>query len=260
MSKKIIKLSEKDLHNIIKESVEKIIHENYKMDSVEDVLEYMWLKPKLTNLNVDIFVDDGGAYIRHKHELLLLVRNSYDKSINEFIPISVSKDPIILDDDNEFNISYNDIFDVQDFIVANLNLLEDLANRKISQISFAQSISSPSYSLSEEKMVINEMSTLKKEDTNLPMDIWVDETATFQGHAPRLKFRASRDQRTTREFSSMLLTNPPKIENFPNNSPLRKRDIEKLEIFVLNNLEILLKLAYGEIDFLTEFLPRLKLV
>jgi hypothetical protein len=102
------------------------------------------------------------------------------------------------------------------------------------------------------------MSTLRKEDTNLPVDVWVDEGATFQGHAPRLKFRASQEQRTTREFSSMLLTNPPKIENMPKNSPLRKKDIEKLESFVINNLELLLKLANGEIDFTTEFLPNVK--
>ena len=44
----------------------------------------------------------------------------------------------------------------------------------------------------------------------------------------------------------------------PKNSPLRKKDIEKLESFVINNLELLLKLANGEIDFTTEFLPNVK--
>lgn len=28
----------------------------YKMDSVEELMEYMWLRPKVTHLNVDIFV------------------------------------------------------------------------------------------------------------------------------------------------------------------------------------------------------------
>ena len=70
------------------------------------------------------------------------------------------------------------------------------------------------------------------------------------------KFRASNEQRTTREFSSMLLTNPPTIENMPDNSQLRKKDIEKLKKFVVNNLELLLKLANGEIDYVTEFLPK----
>jgi hypothetical protein len=258
MGKKIIRLTEQELHNIIKESVERIIHENYRLDSIDELMEFMWLRPKVTQLNVDIFVDDGMSYVRHGHELLLFVRNGYDKSINDFIPFSVSTNPIVLDDVMDFNISYEDIFCVQDFILANLKSLQALANRDISQILFVQSIRIPSYALCEEMKLLTEMSTLRKEDTNLPMDIWVDEGATYQGHAPRLKFRASREQRTTREYSSMLLTNPPTIENMPSNSPLRRKDIEKLESFVINNLDLLLKLANGEIDFATEFLPQLK--
>lgn len=212
MKKNIIKISEQELQNIVKESVKKILHENYQMDSVDELMEFMWLRPKMTHLNVDIFVDDGQSYIRHKHELLLFVRNGYDKHVNEFIPFSVSQNPIVLDNVMDFNISYDDIFCVQDFILANLNSLQSLANRNISQFSFIQSIRIPSYALCERKEMLNEMSTLRKEDTNLPVDIWVDEGATFQGHAPRLKFRASQEQRTTREFSSILLTNPPKID------------------------------------------------
>ena len=36
-----------------------------------DLMEYMWLRPKDTGLGVDIFIDDGGAYIRHDEPLLL---------------------------------------------------------------------------------------------------------------------------------------------------------------------------------------------
>ena len=252
------RITENELHSIIKESVQKIICENYDIESVEEIMEYMWLKPSVTQLSVDIFVDDGGSYLRHNHELLLLVRNGYGKNVSEFIPFSISHNTIVLDDTIDFMISYDDIFEVQDFIVANVELLKALANRQIGQIAFVQSMRIPSYCLCEGKKLLAEMATLRMEDTNLPMDIWVDECATFQGHAPRLKFRASREQRTTREFSSMLLTNPPQIENMPSNSPLRSKDIKRLKSFVINNLDLLLKLANGEIDFTTEFLPNLK--
>lgn len=118
----------------------KVIFENYNIDSVDEIMEYMWLKPNVTQLCVDIFVDDGGSYLRHNHELLLLVRNGYDKNVSEFIPFSVSYNPIVLDDTINFMISYDDIFKVQDFIVANVELLQALANRKIGQIAFVQSI------------------------------------------------------------------------------------------------------------------------
>ena len=225
---------------------------------MEELMEYMWLRPKVTNLNVDIFVDDAGSYLRHNHKLLLLVRNGYDRTDNEFIPFLISKNPIILDDTIDFKISYDDIFNIQEFIISNISNLQALANRKISQLNFVQSINIPSYALFEERVVLTEMSTLRKEDSKLPMDIWIDETGTYQGYAPRLKFRASHEQRTTREFSTMLLTNPPVIENMPQNTPLRKKDIEKLKKIVIDNLNLILDLANGKIDFATEFLPNLK--
>ena len=57
----------------------------------------------------------------------------------------------------------------------------------------------------------------------------------------------------------MLLTNPPTIENFPDNSPIKAKDINKLKEFVVNNLELLLLLANGKIDYETDFLPNVKL-
>ena len=109
---------------------------NYQLDSLEELLEYMWLRPNETNLNVDIFVDDGGSYLRHEHELLLFVRNGYDTSVQEFIPISVSQTPMILNENIERNISAKDITEVLHFIVKNQEALQALADREISQIEF----------------------------------------------------------------------------------------------------------------------------
>ena len=140
MNKKIIKISEIDAHRTIRDSADRIIREPYKIDSAEEIMEYMWLKPSVTQLRVDIFVDDGGSYLRHNHELLLLVRNGYDKNVSEFIPFSVSHNPTVLDDTIDVMISYDVIFEVQDFIVANVELLQALAKRRIGQIAFVESI------------------------------------------------------------------------------------------------------------------------
>jgi len=232
----------------------------YQISSIDEIQEFLWLKPNVTNLNVDIFVDDGGSYLRNNHVLLLFARNGYDKGVSEFLPFAISNNPIILDKSIEYGISYDDIFLIQDFIEINNNLLQSFANRKINHQEFIDQIKPVSQfkMIMENKFMLNEMATLRKEDSLLPMDVWLDEGATYQGHAPRLKFRASHEQRTTREFSSMLLTNPPTIENFPENSPLKNKDILKLKQFVINNLESLLKLANGEIDYITEFLPLIK--
>lgn len=113
---------------------------HYKMDSLDELMEYMWLKPKFTGLKVDLFADDGGSYLRHKHKLLLFVRNGYNKTVEEFIPISISDDPKILDDTIDLMISEEDIFDIQDFIVSNFKDLKALADREISQTEFVERI------------------------------------------------------------------------------------------------------------------------
>ena len=242
----------------LKGFIKKVLKESYSLINLDELMEYMWLKPSVTHLNVDIFVDDGGSYERNNHQLLLFARNGYDKSVNTFIPFAVSNNPIVLDQNIEYGITYDDIFSIQDFIQANVGLLTELASQKISHAEFVSKIRSSYQMVSEGKILLNEMATLRMKDSNLPMDVWLDEGGTFQGHAPRLKFRASNEQRTTQEFSSMLLTNPPTIENYPKNSPLKKKDVEKLKIFVVENLEQLLKLAKGEIDYTTEFLPNIK--
>lgn len=261
MAKKLI-ITETELRKINKEEIEKQLNNtmSYRMEDTDEINEYMWLKPNLTNVGVDIFVDDGGAYLRHNHELLLFARNGYGRGTADFIPFSISNKPKVLDDDMDFNIAYDVIFSIQDFIQANLYALKSLADERISQEMFVQSINKVKTNLrfvGESKTIISEMATLRTTDSQLSVDIWLDEGSTFQGYAPRIIFRASNEQRTTREFSSMLITPEATIENMPENSPLRKKDIYKLKRFVINNMENLLKLANGEIDYLTEFKPNM---
>ena len=254
--KKQIKINETILGKIVKEIVKNIL-EQYHLDDGEELMEYLWLRPQHTGLNVDVFVDDGMSYKRHGHIPLLFARNGYDKNCNEFIPFAISNNPIVLDKEIEYGITYNDIFAIQDFIQTNEVTLMRLANSELSHSEFFKCVQVPSYVVVEHKSILTEMATLRMSDSGLPMDIWLDEGATYLGHAPRLKFRASNEQRTTREFSSMLLTNPPTIENFPDNSPLKTKDLVKLKDFVVKNLGQLLKLANGEIDYTSEFLPNI---
>lgn len=136
------RIGESNMKNIIKEEVESQFNntKSYRMEDIEEINEYMWLKPNLTNLEVDIFVDDGGAYLRHNHELLLFARNGYGREIGDFIPFSISNKPRVLDDDKDFNISYDVIFSIQDFIQANRYILKLLGDNIISQETFVEKI------------------------------------------------------------------------------------------------------------------------
>lgn len=243
----------------INDFVEEIIvnDTDYKMQSLDELYGYMWLKPNVTNIDVDMFVDDGEAYIRDNHAPLLFVRNGKGIKDSEFIPISISDTPIVLDKSITIKLNHSIIESVINFIKENKETLLSFANGKINAGDFTSKLKVPTYAITECKEPINEMATLRKKDSNLPMDIWLDEGATYQGHAPRIKFRASKEQRTTREFSSMQLTNPPKIENLPQKLDISTKDIQILEKFVITNMDLLLKLANNEIDYTTEFLPNM---
>lgn len=253
----------RDIDNIIKEVIgsfleRNLINESYKMTDLDELMEYMWLKPQVSLLNVDVFIDDGGAYKRYKHSILVFVRNGYDKSVSDFFPISVSINPQILDDDIELHISEEDIVSIKTFIRNNVALLTLMAKAKISHDMFVEHLKLvEKYAIAEEKKLVAEMATLRTTESGLPVDLWLDEGGLYQGHAPRIKFKASNEQRTTREYSSMLISNPQQIENLPSNSRLRKRDINKIQMFVINNQKLLMQLANGEIDYRTQFLPNI---
>lgn len=157
MGNKLVDVSEQDIINMITETVTKFINENCSLTDLDELMEYMWLKPKVTGLNVDIFVDDCGSYERYGHPLLLWARNGYDRSVSEFIPFLISNKPIILNTDIDYHITYNDIFAIQDFIQYNLAILVKLPSDLISQIDFVKSIKVPNYSIQENVDIISQL-------------------------------------------------------------------------------------------------------
>ena len=111
----------------------------YTLNDLDELQEYMWLKPSVTHIDFDIFVDDGGSYMRHNHQLLLFVRNGYSRDCNDFIPVSIDENPCVLAD-MDIKIPYDVVVSIKDFIKSNLEILKDLANCKISQEVFVEKI------------------------------------------------------------------------------------------------------------------------
>lgn len=109
---------------------------------MDNLFEYVWLHPEKTGLNVDIFADDGEAYIRNNHPQYLYVRNGYNKSVEEFIPFLVSEKPCMLYNGFYVKLTNSDIEEVIDFIKENLEVLRTNADMKISHNEFYQSLKS----------------------------------------------------------------------------------------------------------------------
>lgn len=126
MSNKIIpessfqKLAETSYNNM-RQGI--IPQHRYAFIDPEELMDYMWLKPSDTLLKYDIFVDDSGSYIREKHPLLIFVRNGIGRGCDDFIPISVSNDPKILDSHIEISIPNEELYIIKQFIIDNQELL-----------------------------------------------------------------------------------------------------------------------------------------
>ena len=89
----------------------------------DEMIEYLWLRPKVTGLAIDVFTDDGGAWKRNGHEPFLLMRNGYGREVTEFVPVTISASPIVQECSFEIKVSEDVINDVKLFIIKNLDLL-----------------------------------------------------------------------------------------------------------------------------------------
>jgi hypothetical protein len=109
---------------------------------------------------------------------------------------------------------------------------------------------------------LEEMATLKKTVTGLPVNIWVDETKAYAlgGHAKRIKFQGDYGNNTNRSnlFTMILSKDNPRIpaKQLPR-LKLPSKDIDEIKTFVKNNADILDKLADERIDIAT-FLKQMK--
>ena len=88
---------------MFEEIVAEVFNE-YALQHPDELMGYRYLNKDKTGIDVDIFVDDGEAYKRDGHKPLLFVRNGYDKMNFEFVPISVSQTPYIMNREMKINI------------------------------------------------------------------------------------------------------------------------------------------------------------
>jgi hypothetical protein len=110
---------------------------------------------------------------------------------------------------------------------------------------------------------LEEMSTLKKSDTGLPVNIWVDDTKAYLAgrHAKRIKFQGDYGNNTNRSnlFSMIISGDDPQIpaRQIPR-LRLPSKDISAIKTFVRNNADLLDRLADEKITF-TTFIRQMKL-
>lgn len=100
------------------------------------------------------------------------------------------------------------------------------------------------------KYCLLDMATLRKKDTKLPVNIWVDDAGTYlnSGHCKRIKFQKDYgNSPVTNSFAIMKLSGEI-VQNTLEGNKISSKDIEKIRNFVSNNFAILDELSDANIS------------
>ena len=105
-------------------------------------------------------------------------------------------------------------------------------------------------------MKLTEMSSLRKNKSKLPVNIWIDETQSYiRGkHSKRIKFQLNKGDKSHqgdgRYFASMTLDGQIVENTFKGKrKEVDSKDIQAISNFVINNTECLRLIADEELDF-----------
>jgi hypothetical protein len=110
--------------------------------------------------------------------------------------------------------------------------------------------------LRERMYGLEEMAGLRKSDSGLPVNLWLDDSHAYvRGrHAKRIKFQGDYGNNVNAEnmFSMLISKSDPQIP--PKQLPrlkLPSKDVDAVKTFVKNNADLLDKLADERISFIT---------
>jgi len=114
-----------------------------------------------------------------------------------------------------------------------------------------------------EKMdcTLDEMSTLRKNRSGLPVNIWLDDSMLYKrgGHGMRIKFQPDKgDSPVTRGMVPMTIEDEPRVIG-NNKLKISNSDVEKIRDFVKANKDLLKALSDMKIDFI-DFVDKMKKV
>ena len=221
----------------------------------EELLLYYPLMSEATNLPVNIYLPERKDSVSFPNPEWVYVENAYCGTCDVF-PLSVSDKPMLMVEGFSTDISDEAIDEVKNFISANYKAIHAFHMNEIGSYTDLEK-----QLVRSDKMTIYEFKTrygvgmlneyyvkLDKEETGLPVDIWVDNGATFMkgGHAPRIKFPGSPAVGSnSMHWSSMTIEDEPKIFNMPVKKPYKAEVTNAVAEYVRYFKDQLLNLSKG---------------
>lgn len=114
--------------------------------------------------------------------------------------------------------------------------------------------------LKEDTQILTEMSNLRKNQTGLPVNIWVDDIGVerkSKHNQPRIKFQNDNADRMHEETISMSISENPEILQKNQKINISNEDVNKIKKFVKLNKNVLIEYWNQNIELL-ELFKRIK--
>ena len=206
MAKNIIRLTESEFTEVVKNAVNEIVStiRNHYTDNVHKIVEsefhnFAGLSKEDTGLGVDIFIDQCNSYKEFNHPFWLYFRNSYG-NLNEFVPITIEDKKVMLGN-TELKIFHKDVIGVIRFIMMHYNDLHKITAEKMDVFDLYKKLKMFSESVNSDKILLTEMSKLSTVLTGLPFDIWIG--INTKGHFVGVKFAPDNSTTKSSDFPEM---------------------------------------------------------
>lgn len=224
----------------------------YKKYEIKEA-NFMPISTKHTGLPIDIMVDNDATYEYMEHPVWIYFRNGYEVDCNDWIPITVSKNPYLPYKNKRIEISKQDFDEVVEFVYEYRIVLKALANVKISTRDFIHILNRHQDNLNEGVILgnrhLNEMSVLHPSDSGLPLKLWIDDSGSWinSKHNERLKVENPYGEKNTRIWMPIILSNGQPRVAYPEKLDSQcKRHINDVIQFVNKYKEEILRITRKE--------------
>jgi hypothetical protein len=227
-----------------------------------------------SGLPANLYLDDTGSWSKFgDRRILKLQSNAGARSTRDTVAMSIEDNPQILGNSAKMKLNDKQLEQIKAFVRANKELLLQFADGKIDFLEFYNRIIKSkkrtrlfivkpdkfgfltSQENLDENIRLDLMIWMRKEETCLPANIFLDDTGGSRSHF--MRWRIIMFQPNTRHFPvafknrvAMSIEDNPQILGNSTKMKLNDKQLEQIKAFVRANKELLLQLADAEISIL----------
>jgi len=220
-----------------------------------ELMFYTNLDKRDSGLPVNLHLPDFKSKGMYDHPRWIYAENFIGERTFDVMPLSISDSPTIMADGFKIDIDDKSLNEIKTFISNNHKVINEYADGKISQKNLNKYIiRNDGLTISQyldelnEELILEYYERLSAEETNLPIDIWVDNQSTYKTshHGPRIKFPSCPEvAKNTRLWSTLTLEEKPRFLNIPSGKAYNWKILNSIYDFAVKYREELISLSNG---------------